>query len=110
MPVELGYFTLSVADLERGKAFYGALFGWVFEEGGHVGNTKFPLGLTGGKPGDYSTTYFKVVEMDNLVQRVEQLGGKVRSRHTYASGPSAECEDDQGTVFCLWQPAPGYED
>jgi uncharacterized protein len=110
MPVELGYFTLSVADLARGKVFYGALFGWQFEEGGHVANTKFPLGITGGKPGDYSTTYFKVQEMDRMVQRVEQLGGKVHSRNIYPSGPSAVCEDDQGTVFCLWQPAPGYED
>ena len=110
MPVELGYFTLSVGDLKRAKSFYGALFGWTFEEGGHVANTRFPLGIAAGAPGDHSNSYFKVTHVDEMVRNVEQLGGKVRSRTTYPSGPNAVCEDDQGTVFCLWQPAPGYED
>jgi len=37
MRTDLGYYTLPVRDLKRGKAFYGAAFGWTFEpDGGHV--------------------------------------------------------------------------
>ena len=30
---ELGFFEVRVADGERGRAFWGGLFGWRFEEG-----------------------------------------------------------------------------
>ncbi|MEI9931412.1 MAG: hypothetical protein WDM89_12940 [Rhizomicrobium sp.] len=50
MVIELGYFTIGVADVNRAVKFYGALFGWTFEEPvgasyAHVNNTKLPLGL-----------------------------------------------------------------
>jgi predicted enzyme related to lactoylglutathione lyase len=111
MPVELGYFTLKVADLARAKAFYGALFGWTFEEGStHVANTKFPLGLAAGGPVDVSdSVYFRVADLEAILPRVAELGGEVRGRATYPSGPNATIADDQGTVLSLWQPAPGYE-
>jgi predicted enzyme related to lactoylglutathione lyase len=110
MPIELGYFTLKVKDLARAKAFYGALFGWTFEEGGHVANTKFPLGLAAGGPVDASgTVYFRVDDLEAILPRVAALGGEVRGRATYPSGPNATIADDQGTVLSLWQPAPGYE-
>lgn len=32
MVVELGYFTIGVTDVKRAVEFYGALFGWRFEE------------------------------------------------------------------------------
>ena len=36
MPVEIGYFTLAVPDVEKGAAFYGGLFGWTFDAEGHL--------------------------------------------------------------------------
>ena len=61
MPVELGYFTVKVKDTESAKKFYGAVFGWEFENGStHVRNTKFPLGLAEGGPGDIRFAYFKL--------------------------------------------------
>ncbi|HXC54856.1 MAG TPA: hypothetical protein VNU97_06150 [Rhizomicrobium sp.] len=109
MPVELGYFTLRVKDVAKGKKFFGALFGWAFEEGGHVGNTKFPLGLSGGGPDDTSFAYFRVEDLEAMLVQLAALGGSVKVRATYPSGPNATCVDDQGTVFALWQPAPGFE-
>src|SRR6201986_537947 len=102
MPVELGYFTLSVGDLKRAKSFYGALFGWTFEEGGHVANTRFPLGIAAGAPGDQSKSYFKVPHVDGMVRNGEQLGGKVRSRTPIPSGPNAVGGGDSGGILCLW--------
>ena len=111
MPVELGYFTLQVADVARAKAFYGALFGWTFEAGSsHVANTKFPLGLSPGGPVDVSDfVYFRVDDLEAILPRVAAFGGEVRERAVYPSGPNAACADDQGTIFTLWQPAPGFE-
>jgi predicted enzyme related to lactoylglutathione lyase len=110
MPVELGYFTLKVKDIARAKTFYGAFFGWEFENGGgHVGNTKFPLGISAGGPVDVSFAYFRVDDLEAMLARLPSLGGAVRSRATYPSGPNATCVDDQGTEFLLWQPAPGFE-
>lgn len=31
MPVEIGYFTIAVPDVNKGAAFYGSLFGWTFD-------------------------------------------------------------------------------
>jgi uncharacterized protein len=109
MPVELGYFTLPVKNLARAKTFYGALFGWEIEEGGHVANTTFPLGLSANGPAEFPNAYFRVNDIDAAAARVTQLGGHVRSRNQYPSGPNAVCADPDGTVFSLWQPAPGYE-
>lgn len=109
MAVELGYFTLYVKDLARAKRFYGALFGWEIEEGGHVANTTFPLGLSPNGPAEFPNAYFRVSDIDAAAARVTQLGGEVRSRNRYPSGPNAVCADPDGTVFSLWQPAPGYE-
>ena len=108
MPSELGYFTLPVKDLARAKRFYGALFGWEIEEGGHA-HTKFPLGLSASGPAEFPNAYFHVDDIDTAAERVRQLGGSVRERNTYPSGPNAVCVDPDGTVFSLWQPAPGYE-
>jgi predicted enzyme related to lactoylglutathione lyase len=109
MPVELGYFTLKVKDVARAKVFYGALFGWEFEDGGHVRNTRFPMGLSGGGPIDISFAYFRVDDLEQILARLPALGGTVLGRETYPSGPNAKCADDQGMVFVLWQPAPGFE-
>ncbi len=109
MPVELGYFTLPVKDLAVAKRFYGELFGWQIEEGGHVANTKFPMGLSPDGPAEFPNAYFRVENIEEAVARVATLGGKVKSRNKYPSGPNAVCADPDGTVFSLWQPAPGYE-
>ncbi len=109
MPVELGYFTLKVKDVERAKLFYGALFGWTFEPNGHVNNTKFHVGLSRGGPVDVSFAYFRVDDLERVLDRLAGLGGAVKERASNPSGPNATCSDDQGTVFTLWQPAPGFE-
>jgi predicted enzyme related to lactoylglutathione lyase len=109
MAVELGYFTLPVKSLDNAKRFYGALFGWEFAASGHIENTTFPLGISPDGPAELPFVYFRVADIDAAAARVTQLGGTVRSRNTYPSGPNAVCADPDGTVFSLWQPAPGYE-
>jgi uncharacterized protein len=109
MPVELGYLTLPVKDLARARRFYAALFGWEFEGAGHVRNTRLPIGLSSRGPAELPNLFFKVSDLEQALTRLLELGGEVRERRSAESGPNALCADDQGTVFRLWQPAPGFE-
>lgn len=115
-PVEPGYLVLRTGDLDRARAFYGALFDWEVEPGnveggGHVANTRFPLGFLAGEiagDGDATRIYFRVDDLAPYAERVTELGGRVLERNEYPSGGNAECLDDQGYRFDLWKPAPGY--
>jgi len=116
-PVELGYLTMHRADTARAATFFGALFGWALEPGNsgeayrHVANTKLPMGFAPSTDGDDAGTvrlYFRVDDVDAYAARVVALGGQVLLRAEYESGGNAECVDDQGARFDLFQPAPGY--
>jgi len=111
MPIELGYFTIPLPDVKKGMAFYGALFGWTFDENGpyaHVNNTRLPLGLNTGSPADLSTFYFRVDDAAAHAANVKALGGTAGEIAQSPSGLGVQCTDDQGTRFALWQPAEGY--
>ena len=110
---DLGYFTIPVADLERGKIFYSGLFGWRFDpEHGtdryaHIGNTTPAGGLyvdTAPSP----QVWFRVEDIQVAAARVRELGGQADEPTQSPSGWSTACRDDQGTHFNLWQPAPGF--
>ncbi len=112
-PAQLGYFTMRVGDLGRARAFFGSLFGWQIEDGheggGHIANIDPPGGLNS-LPGDEAVVlYFQVPDVASAAERVRALGGTVRLVTDYDSGGNAECTDDQGTRFDLFQPIAGYE-
>jgi predicted enzyme related to lactoylglutathione lyase len=112
MAVELGYYTLSVGDLDRAAAFYGALFGWEFrrehETYLHVTNTAVPMGLTAGGSSSQPNLYYHVADVDASAEQVRKLGGATGEMLDSKSGRGCTCTDDQGTVIGLWQPAPGW--
>ncbi len=112
MSGELGYFTIPVSDMKRGRAFFGTLFGWQFapdadDRYAHIGNTAPPGGLHSTE-GSSPQVWFKVDDIQAAVARVRQLGGQAEAPQESPSGWSTACRDDQGTHFNLWQPAPGY--
>ncbi len=112
MVIELGYFTIGVADVNRAVKFYGALFGWTFEEPvgasyAHVNNTKLPLGLNKGMPADLSSFYFRVDDIEAAAAKVKSLGGMAGAVTKAPSGLGSLCSDEQGTTFRLWQAADG---
>jgi len=118
-PSEPYYMTLTTPDVERGAAFYGSVLGWEFVDQGnggrHVTNTAMPIGLR--TPDDpFGTTdpgeiqmWFTARDFDDAVERVRVAGGTVTELNAYDSGREAICEDDQGVVFKLSEPAPGYD-
>ncbi|MEV0590752.1 VOC family protein [Nonomuraea cavernae] len=112
MAVQLGYYTLSVRDLDRAAAFYGALFGWEFKREHetylHVTNTTVPMGFTATGPSSQPNLYYHVDDIDAAVDRVRELGGTTGEVMDSKSGRGCACTDDQGTELSLWEPAPGF--
>ncbi|MER7499068.1 VOC family protein [Nonomuraea pusilla] len=113
MAAELGYYTLSVRDLDRAEAFYGALFGWEFrrehERYLHVNSTAVPMGFVPDGPSAQPNLYFHVADVDAAVKRVLELGGSVGEMLEARSGRGCACTDDQGTEISIWEPVPGYD-
>ena len=117
-PVEPFYIAFATSDVVKATDFYGTLFDWDLQPGhvqggGHVANTKFPMGFAtrdglGEDMETPSVVYFRVDDLDFYLERVNSLGGRVLERHDYESGPNARCVDDQGLIFEISQPAPGY--
>jgi predicted enzyme related to lactoylglutathione lyase len=108
MRIELGYYTLPVRDLERGKAFYGAAFGWTFEStGGHVVDSDPPCGLSDGAAST-AKLYFRTDDLKAAIARVRAAGGDAGAPAEYPSGWSCDCPDDQGAEFSLWEPSEAY--
>jgi uncharacterized glyoxalase superfamily protein PhnB len=109
---DLYYFTLPVHDLSRAQAFFGAVLGWQFDPGqGHVMNISAPPGGIREVTGGTSTSaelWFVVDDIHAAVTTVRELGGQASDPVLYDSGWSAECVDDQGTVFNLSVPAAKY--
>jgi uncharacterized protein len=107
---ELCYFTIGVPDADRAQAFYGGLFGWSFAPGTvpgglHVQGTQPPAGVFGGgEPG--VQVYFRVDDIEAAVAQVRELGGEAADvQGSVASGGAyAQCRDDQGVPFSLFQP------
>jgi uncharacterized glyoxalase superfamily protein PhnB len=113
-PVEPGYITMHTPDAARASQFFGQLFGWSVQSGqagegyGHISNTRFPMGLAPPSEHGSVTLYFRVDDIESYAARIVELGGQVLSRSERPSGGNAECVDDQGMRFDLYQPAPGY--
>ena len=108
-------------DLDKAKAFYGALFGWAFTEATPPGAPfrYFIANLDGldvaglGGPAEDSSesvssawnTYIAVDNADDTAARVEAAGGGVVEPATDArdGGRSVVCRDPFAVPFRLWQ-------
>lgn len=113
--VQLGYFTLDTADIAKAKAFYGALFGWSFDEDAsrstyaHVTGSNPAFGFVKAeRPASEPNLYFKVEDITAACARVTELGGKASIPAQSATGLSCTVSDDQGVSFSLWQAGEGY--
>ena len=113
--VNLGYFTLDTADIGKAKAFYGALFGWTFDEDAskstyaHVKDSDPPFGFVKAeRPASETNLYFRVEDIAAACARVTELGGKAAIPAETSTGLSVVICDDQGVSLSLWQAAEGY--
>jgi uncharacterized glyoxalase superfamily protein PhnB len=119
---DLYYFSLHVHDLARARAFFGAVLGWQFPDpqsgdsqpdqaGAHIENISAPPGsISQVVPGGSTRPqlWFVVDDIHAAVAKVRELGGTSDDPVLYDSGWSADCIDDQGTMFSLSVPAAKY--
>ena len=116
MKGELSFFELGVADANRGREFYGNLFGWDFAEegsGATIETPNVPGGLHGGDEGASPYLFFRVDDLDAAVARVRELGGELGDYVSEGNddpetvarfGRFVTCKDDQGSSFGLHEP------
>jgi len=102
--------TMAARDAHRAMEFYQAVLQVPFSSG-HPGawradQTSPPLGIRssqGAEPGVQLS--YRVDDITAAVDRVRAAGGRADEPVRRPFGLLAECVDDQGTAFRLWQPA-----
>ncbi|MFD9740529.1 VOC family protein [Umezawaea sp. NPDC059074] len=105
----LGYHTFQVPDAEAAKTFYGAVLGWRFtpgrvENGWQIDGTGGMAGLWGGQGQIGWKLMYAVRDLEAALTAVRTHGGTAGDIESQPYGLSAECTDDQGIEFWLWQP------
>lgn len=109
---DVGYAWLSVPDVERAVAFYGAVLSWRVgpgsdPQGRQVLDRSPHLGLHGGHARSTLNCCYAVKDVLRAVERVRASGGRAGEAQPAPYGLVADCVDDQGTVFALYQPPGG---
>ena len=117
-PGSIVWFEIPADDLERAKAFYGALFGWKMERfpaavdeywhldtGGADGTPDGGLMKRQGPQQQGITAYISVASVDESAAQVEQLGGTICLGKTAVAqmGYFAICQDPEHNTFALWE-------
>jgi uncharacterized glyoxalase superfamily protein PhnB len=102
--------TITSDDTDRTRAFYAAVLQVPFTEG-HPGLWRSDqvtpaLGIRpAGGTAPAAQLSYRVDDIAAAVERVRAAGGQAAAPERRAFGLHAECTDDQGLTFRLWQPA-----
>lgn len=101
-------------DTEKSRAFWGALFGWTFEQ--YPGPTEYHMTRISEQTGAAisadpeqrgTRVYFDVDDINKGAARVNELGGDAGAPMPVPSmGWFAVCKDAEGNEFGLWQTDP----
>jgi uncharacterized protein len=112
MPGQIVHIEIPADDTEKGREFWGSLFGWQFQAFPgpyeyHMTRISDQQGaaITSMEPGKRGArAYFDVDDITVGAARVKELGGKAGDPMPVpAMGWFATCEDPHGNAFGLWQ-------
>lgn len=111
MSGEIVYFEVPGNDVQATRGFWGTLFGWEFTESDFPGYSMIhgptPMGGTPhGGSGQHPRIFFGVDDIAATTASVRELGGTVTEPVTIPAGASANCADDQGVEFSLFEAVP----
>lgn len=104
-----GYFTFQVPSDAAAKDFYGAVLGWRFSPGRVEGGWGIEgSGLQGGMWGGPGRQVgwklmYAVDDLPSALARVREHGGQAGEIEQESFGLAADCTDNQGIEFWLWQ-------
>lgn len=115
----IAHFDISADDVQRARKFYEKLFGWKIYKYPHSPDEYYFVettnligekGLSGGiakrmKPTQGITNYIEVESIDDSIEQVRKLGGKIIKTKTKipTAGYIASCIDSEGNSFGLLQ-------
>ena len=115
-PASIVWFEIPADNVERARAFYGALFGWKIEkfpgmmDYWHIdtgGSNDSPDGgmLKRKGPEHTITNYVHVASANQGAAKVVKLGGKICMSRTAVPqmGYFVVCQDTEGNMFALWE-------
>ena len=102
--------TIASRDTQRAKDFYEAVLQVPFSSAHSVAwrteETSPPLSILPSPGGEHEVQLsYRVDDIAAAVERVRAAGGRADEPARRAFGLLAECADDQGATFRLWQPA-----
>ena len=113
MPGQIVHIEIPADDTEKGRAFWGSLFGWQFEAypgaAGEYHMTQISdtsgAAIMGGEPGKKGArAYFDVDDINAGAARVNELGGEASDPMPVPGmGWFSTCTDPHGNEFGLWQ-------
>jgi predicted enzyme related to lactoylglutathione lyase len=107
---DVANLTMAARDAHRAKEFYEAILQVPFSSG-HPGawrtdEIRPPLGIRSSEDGEPPVQLsYRVDDIAAAVERVRAAGGHCGDPERKPYGLLAECVDDQGATFRLWQPA-----
>jgi predicted enzyme related to lactoylglutathione lyase len=105
----IDYIELSVTDLPTAKRFYGAAFGWRFEDYGPDYASFADGRLSGGlakadavRPGGPLIVVF-AMDLEATAKRVREAGGKiVKPTFSFPGGRRFHFSDPSGNELAVW--------
>jgi predicted enzyme related to lactoylglutathione lyase len=109
---DIGYVSLWLPDVERAATFFSAVLGWRYvaasgPRGRRVEGPTLDHGLWGGVEPPTLFCCFTVGDIDTATARVVAAGGAAGKPQIEPFGLVAECTDDQGVKFAVFQPPEG---
>ncbi len=105
---DVGYVSWWTPDAAQATRFYYAVLGWELSAESHqVTNVSMPLGLDGGHPQSTLFCCYAVDDVQSAVRTVRAAGGTAEEPASTPYGTLADCTDNQGTRFALYQPLTG---
>lgn len=102
------YSSVWVPDVERAAAFYTSVLGWRYApisepRSRHVEGLGQRIGMWGGEPHNTMFLCFAVDDVSAAVDRVRAAGGRADEPTQEPFGLVAECTDDQGMRFAVYE-------
>ena len=103
-PGDVAYASLQVRDPRSAAAFFSAVLDWELEADGSIAGSVPHQAI---RDSDGEPTLFlclSVTDAGEAVGRVRAAGGTAAAPEERPYGIVAECVDDQGMAFAVWQP------
>ncbi len=100
---DIAYVSVHTPDADRARRFYADVVGWEYDERGRVRSALPHVGLwtQPGRPTLFCC--YAVADLEEALADVRACGGRPGEPDDEPHGRVADCTDDQGTPFALWQ-------